>query len=250
MSAIEVTFIRHAESEENVKIASFCDGVSRLKSFRLPTLQQMYHSIKILEFDLNSHVSTNGKRQIVDMKMMLNDKKFWGEDIEIIAYSPLARAKETCLSLVPDRYHKVCISTEILREVSPIEHLLPHRLEKRVVEFENWLKTEGHSKVVIVGHSQYFNNLLGMKTLMRNCDVWRATATFPTVGRCKWSEPVLLFRSVLSTQHAFDRLYNVTERRQGDRVINNDSTHGDNDVTNDLDDNNEEPMCRICQVHG
>ena len=70
----DIYFVRHAESKENVKVQHFCMAIQRLKSFKLPTLKQMYKSSQLLQMETDAEVSSLGQRQLIDMSMILEEK--------------------------------------------------------------------------------------------------------------------------------------------------------------------------------
>lgn len=45
-----------------------------------------------------------------------------------IIHSPLKRAKLTCKSLVPSKYHDLCIEKEFLREAKAFEYVIKYTL--------------------------------------------------------------------------------------------------------------------------
>lgn len=280
VKALEVLFVRHAESEDNIKVKAFCGALRRIKALQLPSWNQLQQSLKLLDHELDSQLSSLGKRQLIDMSMMLQARGFWQEDFDSIVYSPLIRAIETSKALMPPLIDNKAQCLDILREIAPLEQFSRLQVNKKLLEFELWLQDQSKTskRILVIGHCQYFNNLLGMKTLMRNCDVWRSTVVFPSPenggaiinGRleCTWSTPELLHRSALSQPHPIGKLMNgiwgfsgwgpeegeedvdlddlFEEEGQNmafDRVVHQQA--GD-EVVNDLDEN--EPMCRICQV--
>jgi hypothetical protein len=169
---------------------------------------------------------------------------------------------------------------EDLREITPFEQLSKSKVALKVAKFESWLRQRyadpSVSHIVVVGHCQYFNNLLGMKTLMRNCDVWRSGVTFAddnnsagSICRGVWTAPTLLFRSGLSEPHPIGKVFKSLPWLQGmggwhaeeeddegeeatgtgTNRANSSATstgpRGGDEVEDDLTD---EPVCRICQV--
>lgn len=282
-SPLEVVFIRHAESEDNIKVKALCGALCRIKELKLPTLMQFQQVLKLLDYDLDSGVSPLGKRQLIDMAMMLEARGFWADEFDSVVYSPLVRAKETSLALLPAPIHSISECLDILEEISPLEQFSKHHVNKKLLNFELWLqdKSKTAKRILVIGHCQYFNNLLGMKTLMRNCDVWRSSVTFlshengmvpVSDGRlqCTWAVPVLLHRSALSPPHPIGRVFKgvwgfagsgwgpeegeeadwedgAEEEESDTRPTSlNRPAAEDDEVINDLDEN--EPMCRICQV--
>lgn len=282
-SSLEVVFIRHAESEDNIKVKALCGALCRIKELKLPTLVQINQVLKLLEYDLDSQVSPLGKRQLIDMAMMLQARGFWKDGFDCIVYSPLVRAKESSLALLPAPVHSTSECLDILKEISPFEQFSKHHVNKKLLQFEEWLheKSKTAKRILVIGHCQYFNNLLGMKILMRNCDVWRSSVTFtsqedgtaPVTGgrlQCTWAAPVLLHRSALSPPHPIGRVFKGVWGFEGSGWGPEEGEEGDwddgaedegsdsrptglnrpaveiDEVVNDLDEN--EPMCRICQV--
>ena len=274
---VEVFIIRHAESEENVKIKALCEAVVQFQSLKLPSWAQLSQVASLLECELDSKLSDHGKRQAKDMQMILKSRGFWEQNFDLVAYSPMKRAVETSCIILPDSVVGKSQCLEILREISPIEQLIKSRVAKKIQEFESWLSNTPTSvkKIVLIGHCQYFNSLLGMKTLMRNCDVWQSAVTLPTSApgstRCDWTAPVLLYRSGLSEPHPIGKLFESgwkgwggwgpEETNETDALTDNDETNTSlpsrdqllqqqdvDDVVDDLDDNSDEPTCRICQV--
>jgi phosphohistidine phosphatase SixA len=277
--SIDVTFIRHAESEDNLKVKALCEILVGLRKGKLPTFQQLILVAKLLEYDLDSNLSQHGKRQALDMSMILKTKGFWDLPIDCVVYSPLIRATESCMTIVPVHLRDSCICLEELREITPFEQLVKSKVELKVSVFEKWLLSRAGevNHVVVVGHCQYFNNLLGMKTLMRNCDVWRSSVTFPSAdagvevcGRVgAWAVPQLLHRSALSQPHPIGKVFQGIPALEGwsgwgpeDAEQSAQGSLGEADDGADMDaqsqaarDNDEveddltnEPVCRICQV--
>lgn len=262
---IEVTFIRHAESEENTKVQALCDIIRQLVSVRLPTVGQLYLALRILEFDLDSKITVQGRRQVADMKSILDNDKFWEllDGYDRIVYSPMRRTTETCFGLVPTQLHDRCVSLEALRELSPVELVLKYLVRKRNIVFERWLCESTHKRVVVVGHCHYLSELLGMKTFMRNCDVWRSSVTITGNDACRWTAPTLLHRTQLSPPHPIYTLISILSKKGSDSIdldedtpeisasSTSDRKTGDNvidDLDDDDDDDTSEPTCRICHV--
>lgn len=91
---LNVIFIRHGESEENVKVSSLCRMISSVTSFCLPKLSDVKDSLGLLLYELNAPLSPLGVRQALDMNIMLRDARFWTSfEPGIIVHSPLLRAK-------------------------------------------------------------------------------------------------------------------------------------------------------------
>lgn len=94
--------IRHAQSEENVKVIDLIEGLQRLRQFRCPTCKCFANSCSLLQLTIDSLVSTHGENQIMDMHRILSDNEFWkNTKVDLVVCSPLTRAKETCEGVLP-----------------------------------------------------------------------------------------------------------------------------------------------------
>jgi phosphohistidine phosphatase SixA len=211
-----IILVRHAQSEENVKIQHLCDGVSRIQRFQLPTAYQAYQSATLVKMSQDSKLSELGKQQISDMHSLLKISHFWEQyQPQLIVYSPLLRAKMTCMGLLPDDMPSIVgancriMPLEELREATPLEHVIHVTFDQRIEKFKRWLVDVDAETIVVVGHSQYFKRMLGLKTLMRNCDVWQCTFS-PRDSRSEadhiFSDLRLLHRTHLADCHPWDRL--------------------------------------------
>lgn len=69
---------------------------------------------------------------------------------------------------------KRVVELDILSERTPIEWLpIQHdQFTKRIAEFEMWLCQQPEDVIAVVGHSQYFKDMLGLETKFHNVDVW------------------------------------------------------------------------------
>jgi broad specificity phosphatase PhoE len=210
---LRVTFIRHAESEDNIRVKALCESILTLCQGKLPSVEQLKVACRLFP-DKNTHLSALGKRQAADMKILLESRRFWEKDVDCIAHSTLIRAADTCGLIVPDVYRPKVLPLHLLREITPVEQLIQPLFNDRAAKLEKWLRSRSgeSAHVVVFGHCQYFNHLLGMKALMRNCDVWRSTVTFDEtseigIWKTTWTAPKLLFRTALSESHPVGRLY-------------------------------------------
>jgi phosphohistidine phosphatase SixA len=166
-----IILCRHAESNENVKIRAFKDGMSRLGEWSLPSTTQVAHSVSLLKCDLDQTVSANGKQQIQKMAQILKKDNFLlNFQPELICYSSLQRAKETCHGLFGKRENDIELKS--LKEMSPAEiFLFNNSVHKRIREFEDWLDSREEERIIAVGHSRYFKVMLNADEVMDNCSV-------------------------------------------------------------------------------
>lgn len=198
-----VYLIRHAESEENRRLASLTKSLKGLGSLKLPTKDDVMASMELLNVraQLDSDVSAVGKKQISQLGNRLSKDDFVKEmGIELVAHSPLKRARQTsegmlgCVTERPDVTTekdssakgmkadtvKRVVEMPFLSERTPLEWLPVNHdaFTRRIAEFEQWLGEQPEDVIAIVGHSQYFKSMLGLPAKFGNCDVWEVKFDF------------------------------------------------------------------------
>ncbi|KAG7340775.1 CDP-alcohol phosphatidyltransferase [Nitzschia inconspicua] len=217
-----VYLIRHAESEENERMASLSRVLSSLKRFQIPSLSDIVAAIELLNVSaqVDSPVSTTGAQQIAVMRKTLDQNLFVSNaGIQLIAHSPLIRACQTCEGMLgcigsnpSDEAEKKVpsisrvIKTEKLIEKSPLEWtpLRYNAFIERIGDFEAWLWEQDEEVIALVGHSQFFKAMLGLDFKFRNCDVWKVKLDLSAMDRprtidsgwalpSQWSELELLY---------------------------------------------------------
>lgn len=211
-----VYLIRHAQSEENRRLASAKNAIKDMLRFSLPKSSDMYAGMELLNIpaQIDSHVSEVGKSQINEMADVLKQANFLEqENIEMVVHSPLIRAKETSQGMLgcaaPDSLVKPVekvLELDLLLEKTPAEWTVRYSsFMQRLVDFENWLEQQPESRIVLVGHSQFFKALLHLDFKFGNCDVWkvefdgqRVETSAENVVQTKWSNLKKLFNCTLS----------------------------------------------------
>lgn len=185
-----VYFIRHAESEENRRIASLGTVFGDLRRLALPKSQDVMASCHLLHVpaQVDSSVSENGKAQIANMAEQLRAANFLETaGVQVVVHSPLIRAQETSEGLLqcragtggsPEQKDPSVKRVEVLdmlREKTPAEWIPGNigSLRKRMDAFEDWLAAQPERVIAVVGHSQYFKAILNLSYKFRNCDVWK-----------------------------------------------------------------------------
>ena len=224
-----IVLIRHAQSTENVKVIRACECLTRLGNLLPPTCDQFTSTLSLLSLTIDSAVSVVGKSQIADMHAILEREKFWSQhNFDLVLCSPLTRARETCAGMLPGLGDdKNVMILDDLEEATPFEHVFSATLIERIERFKVWLGGRKEQNIAIFGHSQYFKKMLGLSTLMRNCDVWQCSFTsrtenLNTDNTCQpvitynWSDLGLLHRTELSEKHPYDKMING----DGDEVFN------------------------------
>lgn len=187
MDTKTVYFIRHAESDENRRLASLGRCFKKLGSFSLPSSADIYASTQLLNVpaQIDSNVSDIGKEQIDQMAKTLKDDDFVrAKGIQLVVHSPLLRAQQTSEGMLGCRAEGM--KAETVDRVVELELLSEKTLEEwtpvyyngfklRMASFEDWLGEQSEQVVAIVGHSQYFRAMLGVDFKFGNCDVWMST---------------------------------------------------------------------------
>lgn len=183
-----VFLIRHAESDENRRLASFSRCFKKLGNFSLPSRSDLVASTELLNVpaQLDSGVSEIGAKQITSMGKTLQESNFLtAENIQLVAHSPLLRAQETSEGLLgcradvkkADSVNRVLELDLLTEKKFPQEWTGMHFKDflKRISDFEVWLDEQPEDNIAIVGHSQYFKQMLGLDFKFGNCAVWKVT---------------------------------------------------------------------------
>jgi hypothetical protein len=190
-----IYLIRHAESDENRRLGSLKTAFKALTRFALPKTKDILAASELIRIDqqIDSNVSTFGKEQIAYMANIIRETNFVSSNgIELLAHSPLIRAKETCRDIFgcavsntsdenspllppPDNvnYIKEVVEIDLLTEMTLLEWVPGNSgsLHKRMRAFETWITERPEKTIVCVGHSQYFKALLQLPYKFRNCDI-------------------------------------------------------------------------------
>jgi broad specificity phosphatase PhoE len=213
---LEMLFIRHAESMENMKFQSLSESINSIRTHTLPTGRQFSFLMKLLAPDSDCPLSLNGINQLTEMKKSLDEKKFWSQQFpfDLCVYSPCQRTKETCFAIIPHSLHSKCFPLEELKELSVIDYLLFSKLEDQIALFQKYLFNLNRKihRIVVFGHSKYFMKLLSRSgnssfaqinvnqssLLMKNCDIWKVTYQYNVndiLSGKFLNKPKLIYRS-------------------------------------------------------
>lgn len=209
-----IFLIRHAESEENRRIASLKTCFRSLGKFSLPSASDVRASTELLNVggQIDSSVSEIGAKQIQQMGETLKDANFvQSSGIQLVVHSPLERARETSLGMLgcvaPDT--KVdpvdrVIELELLKEKTPSEWTPMYwsSFRERITEFERWLGEQPEETIALVGHSQYFKAMLGLDFKFGNCDVWQATFDASKMAKPETAETEVVLPSTIEVDES------------------------------------------------
>ena len=174
-----------------------------VSSFGLPKTKDITMSLGLINIPkcVNSHVSQLGQQQIEHMAQILEQSDFVrANKIQLVAHSPLIRARETCRGLLqcmapdlkPDHVERV-LELDLLLEKTPAEWIPGNlgSLIKRLRAFEEWVAEQPETVIALVGHSQFFKALFELDYKFGNCDVMAVEFNAnggSSPGDRKWSD--------------------------------------------------------------
>eukprot|EP00242_Pyramimonas_sp_CCMP2087_P011868 CAMPEP_0198204808 /NCGR_PEP_ID=MMETSP1445-20131203/8272_1 /TAXON_ID=36898 /ORGANISM="Pyramimonas sp., Strain CCMP2087" /LENGTH=260 /DNA_ID=CAMNT_0043876861 /DNA_START=270 /DNA_END=1048 /DNA_ORIENTATION=- len=187
-----VYLIRHAESEENRKIAAGKRFGADIASWNLPSSSDCCTAMGLCNIPslADCPVSENGVNQINSAGARLHKDDFVSfSGIQLVAHSPLQRARKTSLGMLgsmvrregegqeearPENVNRV-VELECLREKTSTEWFpgFDKAVAGRIAEFEAWLGQQPETCIAVVGHSQFFKRMLRTDYKFGNCEVWR-----------------------------------------------------------------------------
>jgi phosphohistidine phosphatase SixA len=195
MASKIIYLIRHAESEENRRLGSLRRCFTDLGRFTLPSYDDVAASASLVNVpaQIDSNVSEIGRLQIEQMAQKLKEENFV-EKLDLVAYSPLLRAKQTSEGMLgysangnPARLR--IVELPLLVEKTPSEWIPGNSgsLYQRIGDLKDWLTSQDESNICLVGHSQYFKAMLGLNFKFANCDVWKVKFD-PEAKECSHDE--------------------------------------------------------------
>jgi broad specificity phosphatase PhoE len=209
--------IRHAESEENRRLAALSRCGGSIGKFQLPSSSDFKAGSGFLlniMGQVDSDLSEAGKAQIKTIAAKLQQDNFVeSAGVQLIAHSPLQRAKQTCKGMLGcDSDDSECdyssvnrvVELPLLIEKTPAEWIPGNSksLATRIQKLEEWLIEQPESTILLVGHSQLFKAMLGLSFKLGNCDVWKAT--LEAKGGDATMMPVVVLETTDTTPKAVD----------------------------------------------
>lgn len=264
-----IIFIRHAQSEENVKIHNFFTMLDDIKHLHLPKYETTVSALSLLDANLDARLSVMGHRQIKDISKVLYDEDnflFRKFQPDIIFHSNLQRTKATLQGIMEctttlhqlkyrDRYQVPSMDSsnpkydiyniprfelEELRELMPHEYIISTTLDTRMRAFMQLLHTCPHNKILVIGHGKYLKRLLKLPESIRNCDVIETKLQFHSVESFDkgydFLDTRVIYRTALS-----EHIPSAYEKKP---VDSSQQTRTGTSEEGEID----EPCCRICQV--
>eukprot|EP00912_Choanoflagellata_sp_UC4_P002047 UC4_evm3s1308 len=197
--------VRHAESEENVKVRAVTSGWNRTRRFRgFFTPYELLQGIRLLACNTNAKLSQAGELQLIEQRRRIDAQNFSAQSVgaEVIVHSPLIRAKRTAYRLFVEGFDKSQVQSptpvyEIrdLTERKPYEYIFNGPFNNRISRLITWLQKRPEQCLIIVGHGQFFKRMLGVEWKFRNVDIFKTDFEVETGS---FSNIELLYRSELS----------------------------------------------------
>mmetsp|Transcript_22080 Transcript_22080/g.42894 ORF Transcript_22080/g.42894 Transcript_22080/m.42894 type:complete len:231 (+) Transcript_22080:62-754(+) len=210
LKAKTVLLVRHAESVENVRVRAAKATWRRIRGLRLPQASQIWETLKLLGLQHDADLSEKGTAMASDAKVRLESSGLMNKvRPDLVVHSTYIRAVKTYqLMLAPLTKTVPVVSSELLVERKLSEHVYAaNGFRQRVANFERWLDARPEVNVVVVGHSQFFKQMLGVACSVHkfdNCDVWEYRRSIDDSGKARWEEIGKRFSSELSVDESKD----------------------------------------------
>jgi hypothetical protein len=191
--------------------------------------------------------------------------------IQLVAHSPLKRARLTSYGMLQcvapssantekdvnandptlngSKHPSVSrvVELDILSERTPIEWLpIQHdAFTKRIAEFEMWLCQQPEDVIAVVGHSQYFKDMLGLESKFNNVDVWSCQFDFTVENSIQKVKRDVHVANESETkkkiQKHFENLGSMIQKSNFKRKTSSDSS----DVDEKKDDSTTDGSCEF-----
>lgn len=171
-----VYLVRHAESMENVRARAADQTLAQVMSCRAPSFLGFRHSVELLFTGLDAHLSPTGEQQLLDVAEQLVAADFVAQTgVELVVHSTRRRAVRTAEELFGGS-ELPFIPMEDIVERTPFECMYPQPFRERMERFCTWLSGRPESRIVVVGHGQFFRQLqlrAGVPEVFRNVEIRR-----------------------------------------------------------------------------
>lgn len=190
-----VYLVRHAESDENVKLGRLRKWFRAVTRLEKPAMDDLLVGASLLSDAswVDSQLSDGGRLQVAALCAQLREMDLLAQQgVELVMHSPLIRAKLTCTGVLasdPDNEYPL-LEHAVVREKTVLEWVpgFTSQLDDRIAEFGKVLAAREETCILVVGHSQFFRRMLGHQDKMKNCDVWCAEFELdPATGEQSWN---------------------------------------------------------------
>lgn len=169
MAEKQVFLIRHAQSEQNVATARLHQGhVSSL--------------LRLASLGHDAPLSAAGQAQLAAARqaMVASDHRLDGVGVELVAHSPLQRARDTALALFGGGPTPM-VEMPTLYERTAWETFASSSFDRRIAGVCAWLHGRNETRIALVGHGQFFKRALGLDAVQDNVAVLECSFS-PTCG--------------------------------------------------------------------
>jgi broad specificity phosphatase PhoE len=176
-----IYLIRHAESVNNVSKrtckaccpALFC-------GCKFPSCADLLSVAGMLTCPMNTPLSEEGRAQVSRQRQKVIECCGFDSSAhaqpQLLVHSPLMRARDTCEGLFGGRSADLNTVQHLeIYERDRCETCSCKDIASRIAHFETWLLARTESRIVVVGHSRFFREMLGIDGGMANVSVWRTT---------------------------------------------------------------------------
>lgn len=183
-----IFLIRHAESQNNVAKRDTANVFRRWQRghWSWPNATEWSSMTSLLAIPMDTDLSPDGIQQAQALQQHLQQLRFVEtEGIQLIVHSHLIRARRTChtvfaahlppslsLSLSHDAPTTTIpiVQHDAIYEKSITEHMGTADLAQRTQAFVEWLRQRPETRLVVVGHSAFFRELLRGHTAVNGDD--------------------------------------------------------------------------------
>mmetsp|Transcript_14937 Transcript_14937/g.51951 ORF Transcript_14937/g.51951 Transcript_14937/m.51951 type:complete len:186 (+) Transcript_14937:309-866(+) len=136
---------------------------------------------------MDGALSPAGLAQVAAQRKVLDARRFAASHrVQLVVHSHYARARDTARGLFEGALDEHGAAVRLiahaeLYEQGKYERVFPSALSKRTAGFTQWLLDQPQERIVVVGHSLFFEAATGVH--LGNCAVWRANLGADAVYR-------------------------------------------------------------------
>lgn len=186
-----IFLIRHAESQNNVAKRDTANVFRRWRrgEWSWPNATEWASMTSLLAVPMDTDLSADGVQQAQALQQQLEAARFLeNEGIQLIVHSHLIRARRTCHTVFASALQQqqqtsssvsadgeqeaespaspVIVQHDAIYEKSITEHVGTADLAHRTQAFVQWLRQRPETRMVVVGHSAFFRELLRGYTVL------------------------------------------------------------------------------------
>jgi broad specificity phosphatase PhoE len=159
-SILKMFLVRHAESEENIRVNEIHERLRFKKKRNRIKKMSLWKALGVFDHKYrNCNITPNGRAVAHRISQYLGENPL-DPNIDLFWHSPLKRTHQTMNIIFPG---KQIIEKRFLREKRPGEYLIPFGFNRRVKKFkDNLCQLDPSIKCIVVGgHGMFFKHFLG-----------------------------------------------------------------------------------------